>query len=80
MAEQVAVVIPIANVDPDAGAQIGAIAPSTMSFALALNVATAPAWLVAFTVTLPDVVTIGRVVSTTLTWNVFVLEAVPHRA
>ena len=63
-------VTPIANVEPDAGVQDGATAPSTMSVAVAANATTAPPAPVACTlVTFGGTVTTGGVVSTTVTVN-----------
>src|SRR5438876_6950655 len=42
VAVHVTIVAPTANIEPDAGAQSGATAPSTRSDADAVNVATAP--------------------------------------
>ena len=47
LAVQVTVVVPIANVDPEAGAHVGVIGEVTASVAVAVNVTTAPAGLVA---------------------------------
>ncbi len=47
VAEQVTVVVPSGKVLPDAGVQTGVIEPSTVSVAVAVNVTTAPAELVA---------------------------------
>jgi hypothetical protein len=67
VAEQFTVVVPSANVLPDAGTHVGVIAPSTMSDADAENVTTAPDALVASTVMFAGTVTVGGVVSTTVT-------------
>src|SRR5204863_77302 len=57
------------NVLPEAGLQVVATLPSTMSLAEAVKVATAPAALVASTVMSEGTVTIGGVVSSTVTWK-----------
>src|SRR5579871_2783890 len=68
-AEQVTVVAPIGNVEPDAGEQVGVNFPLTRSVAVAVNVTAAPFGPLASTVT--DVpVTVGGVVSRTVTVNV----------
>jgi hypothetical protein len=57
--------VPYANVDPDGGAQTGAIAPSTLSFAVAVYVMTG------FELVTGDgSVSTGFVVSVTTTTNV----------
>ena len=70
VAEQVTVVVPIGKVLPDAGVQTGVIEPSTVSVAVAVNVTTAPAELVASVVISAGTVTTGAVVSTTVTVKV----------
>ena len=67
VAEQLTVVVPGANKEPDAGVQFTATEPSTKSVAVALKVTTAPAAEVAETVMLPGNVNAGRVVSCTVT-------------
>ena len=67
VAEQVTVVGPSAKVLPDAGVQTGVIEPSTVSVAVAVNVTTAPAELVASATMFAGTVTTGSVVSTTVT-------------
>ena len=64
--EQVTVVVPIAKVEPEAGEQVVANAPSTMSEADALKVAVAPDEPVASFVMLAGTVTTGEVVSRTV--------------
>src|SRR5580765_3527465 len=64
--EHVTVVAPIGKIDPEACTHVVVVAPSTASSADAVNVATAPPGEIAGTVTLPDVVTTGGVVSATL--------------
>jgi hypothetical protein len=59
VAEQVTLVEPIAKVLPEAGLQVGVIAPSTGSDAEALNVTTAPLGPVALTVMSGGTVTTG---------------------
>ena len=66
IAEQVTVVVPTAKVEPEAGEQVVANAPSTMSEADALKVAVAPDELVASFVMLAGTVTTGEVVSRTV--------------
>jgi hypothetical protein len=67
VAVQVTVVVPSGNVLPDAGAQLGAMLPSTMSLAEAEYVTTAPPGPVAAVVMLAGTVTVGGVVSCTVT-------------
>ena len=67
VAVQVTVVAPKGNVLPEAGLQLTATLPSTMSTALAVKVTTAPAALVASTVILAGTMSIGGVVSRTVT-------------
>ena len=57
LAEHDTVVVPIGNVDPDAGEQVTATLPSTRSLADAVNVAAAPDALVAASVRLAGTVT-----------------------
>src|SRR6185436_4825468 len=68
--EQVTVVIPIAKVLALAGEQVTASVPSTMSVAVAVKLAIAPAALVASTIIFAGQVTVGGVVSSTLTVKV----------
>jgi hypothetical protein len=69
-AVQVTVVVPTGNVDPEAGAQVGVIAPDTASVAEAENVTTAPVGPVAAAVIAEDgIVTTGATVSATVTLN-----------
>src|SRR6266850_938041 len=63
------VVAPSGKIDPLAGVQTVATAPSSVSVADALNVKTAPAALVASTVAGAGTVTTGPVVSFTVTVN-----------
>ncbi len=70
VAEQVTVVVPSGKVLPDAGVQTGVIEPSTVSVAVAVNVTTAPAELVASAIILAGTVTTGSVVSRTVTVKV----------
>ena len=70
VAEQVTVVGPSGKVLPDAGVQTGVIEPSTVSVAVAVNVTTAPAELVASVVISAGTVTTGSVVSRTVTVKV----------
>ena len=60
VAEQVTVVGPSANVLPDAGVETGVIEPSTVSVAVAVNVTTAPAELVASVVISAGTVLLDR--------------------
>lgn len=73
VAEQFTVVVPNGNVLPEGGTQVGVIAPSTMSEALAEKLTTAPDEPVASTVIFEGTVTVGGVVSCT----VIVKEALP---
>ena len=66
-AEQLTVVLVIGNVLPDAGVQVTGRGPSTMSVAVAENVATAPDELVASSVMFDGRVSAGGVVSCTVT-------------
>ena len=65
VAEQVTVVVPSGNVEPDAGEQEAATEPDTVSVAEAEKLTTAPEGPVASTVILAGTVTVGGVVSTT---------------
>ena len=67
VAEQLTVVVPMGNVEPEAGKQVTATAPSTLSFAETAKVAGAPEALTALTVMLAGNVSVGAVVSTTIT-------------
>ena len=67
VAEQLTVVIPRANIVPDAGAQITATDPSTTSDEIAENVAVAPRVPVASMLMFAGRVRIGAVVSVTVT-------------
>ena len=67
VAEQLTVVCPIGNNDPEAGKQVTATDPSTRSFAEVEKLTVAPAALVAATVILAGSDKIGAVVSTTVT-------------
>jgi hypothetical protein len=60
---QVTLVEPSANVEPDAGVQVGVKTPSTRSEAEAENVTTVPLGPVAFTVMSAGTVTTGGVLS-----------------
>ena len=62
-------VVPSAKVLPEAGTHVGVIEPSTISKAVAVKVATAPAADVASAVTGAGAVTAGGVVSCTSTVN-----------
>src|SRR3989442_9264956 len=72
VAPQVTVVAPNRNVAPLAGVQLVAIGPSSTSVADAVKVYAAPAALVASTVAFAGTVTIGPVVSVTVTVKVLV--------
>lgn len=63
VAEQLTVVVPGANVEPEAGEQFTATEPSTISVAEALKFTTAPAADVAETVIFEGSVNVGAVVS-----------------
>ena len=67
VAEQVTDVVPMAKVEPEAGRQVVATLPSTMSLAVAVKVATAPAAPAASLVMSDGTLTIGGVVSVTIT-------------
>jgi hypothetical protein len=73
VAEQLTVVVPTGNVEPDAGVQTGVIEPSTRSVADALNVTVVPEELGAATVMSAGTETEGAVVSLTVIVN----DAVP---
>ncbi len=66
MAEQVTLVVPSGKVEPEAGEQVAATEPSTMSVAEAEKVAIAPDGPVASRVISEGTVTVGGVVSTTV--------------
>src|SRR5206468_3925265 len=70
---QVTVVLPRAKVLPLAGKQVTASVPSTMSLAVAVKVTVAPAALVASAVIGAGQLTVGAVVSRTVTANEQVL-------
>jgi hypothetical protein len=70
VAVHVIVVVPIGNVDPEAGVQTTGIGPSIASRAEALKVAIAPAGLVAASVSLAGRVRTGAVLSPTVTVKV----------
>src|SRR6185295_5827568 len=72
-AVQVTVVLPSANVLPLAGKQVTLSLPSTMSLAVAVKVTAAPAPLVASAVIGSGQLTVGAVVSRTVTANEQVL-------
>ena len=78
MAEQITVVAPTGNSDPEGGKQLTVTLPSTISTALAVYLTTAP--LLPIAPILPGSVRTGRVVSTTVTVKlpepVFVLKSV----
>jgi hypothetical protein len=76
-AAQVTIVVPTANVEPEAGAHFTATVTSTLSLADGLNVATAPVAFVAVTVMFAGTETIGAVVSITATMNDAVLAWPP---
>jgi hypothetical protein len=69
VAEQVTLVVPNENVEPEAGEQVAGTEPSTTSEAEAENVTTAPLALVACTVMFDGSVNVGGVSSTTFTLN-----------
>src|SRR6266850_5684233 len=72
VAVHVTVVVPSAKIDPLAGVQPAATAPSRMSAAVATNVSGAPAALSASIVAFAGTVTTGAVVSRTVTVKLFV--------
>jgi hypothetical protein len=61
VAEQVTLVDPIANVEPEAGVQVGVREPSRRSVAETENVTAAPFFEVAFTVMSAGTVTTGAI-------------------
>ena len=65
-AEQFTVVVPIGNVEPEAGVHVTGREPSTKSDAVAVNVTTRPAELVASNVILAGSESVGAVVSLTV--------------
>lgn len=67
------VVVPSGKVEPEAGVQVAARGPSTVSLADAEKLATAPEGPVASTVMLAGTVTVGGVVSTTDTLKLALL-------
>jgi hypothetical protein len=69
LAEQVTVVVPSGNVEPEAGVHVTGTEPSTGSEAEAVNLTTAPLALVAGTVMSDGSVKVGGVLSTTFTLN-----------
>ena len=69
VAEQLTVVVVMVNVEPDAGAQMGAIAPSTRSKADAVYETVAPLGPAASATMLCGRVRLGGVVSCTITWK-----------
>jgi hypothetical protein len=79
VAEQVTLVVPIAKVEPEAGEQVGVIAPSTMSVADDVKLTAAPDEPVASFVILAGTVTTGAVVSTTVTVKVL-LPVLPAKS
>ncbi len=72
------VVVPTGNVLPDDGEQVGSMAPSTMSDADAENVTGAPFGPVASVTMSPVTVTLGGVVSRTVTVNVLGALVLPE--
>jgi hypothetical protein len=73
VAEHVTLVVPIAKTKPETGEQVGVNAPSTISVADAEKVTAAPVEPVAAVVMFDGTVTVGDVVSSTVTVN----EALP---
>jgi hypothetical protein len=73
VAVQLTVVVPSANVEPEAFEHTGAIAPSTASLADVVNVATPPAAELAVIARLLGTVSTGGVVSATVTAKLAVL-------
>ena len=69
VAEHVTVVSPSGNASPEVASQSGVTEPSTASLALAPNVTAAPVDPVASTVMSPGSVSVGAVVSCTVTSN-----------
>src|SRR4030095_8008374 len=66
VAVHVTVVVPIEKIEPEAGPQT-TVTPAQLSFAVAANVATAPAGQVGSIVMLAGQVIVGGVLSTTVT-------------
>ena len=79
VAEQLTVLVPIANIDPEVGVHDTLRAPLTKSVALAVNVTVAPDALVASTTLLAGNESDGAVVSRTVTVNV-ALPAFPEES
>ena len=78
VAEQVTMVLPIGNIDPEAGIQVTGTLPSTKSVAVGVvNVTVAPEELTAFAVIFEIGETTGAVVSTTITLNVVGVAVFP---
>jgi hypothetical protein len=71
VAEQLTVVVPIGNVEPEAGVHVTSTEPSTLSVAVALYVTTAPDELVASTVMLDGSERVGAVVSAVVSATAF---------
>lgn len=67
VAEQLTVVIPMGNTEPEAGKQVTARAPSIVSVAEAVKLTGAPEASTAATVISAGSVNVGGVVSTTVT-------------
>lgn len=61
------VVIPIGNTEPEAGKQVTAREPSTVSFAEVVKLTGAPEAFTALTIMSEGSINVGGVVSTTLT-------------
>ncbi len=69
VAEQCTVVVPSGNIEPDVASQVTASVPATVSSASVMNAAVAPAGPVASLVMFAGSVSVGAVVSTTVTSN-----------
>src|SRR5438876_829966 len=74
VAEHCTRAVPSAKVDPEAGVQVTATLPSTVSVALAVNVTTLPLGPVASAVMSSGAVTAGPIVSTTRMRKLPVIE------
>jgi hypothetical protein len=75
VARQITAVSPIANVDSEAGEHVGSSSRLMMSIAEAANSRTAPLGETASATKSPGVVTVGGVVSTTVTVKLFVVRS-----
>jgi hypothetical protein len=74
VAVHVTVVVPTGKFEPEAGVHVGVIGPSTVSLAVAVNVSTFPDADPVLSVMSAGTVTVGGVVSCTVTWKEALLE------